>query len=126
MPTQIFVPERFKLYIPDLDNHVSIENRAGDVVIRATRDNFSGTRKMLFIRHLSAEGYIPDHYQWFTEPSMGGRSGVEWIAPACSDESEAGFPSLRKLCTRRNAIYGCFFVVWLVCFVWAAYTYRGL
>ena len=127
MRTHIATPERFQLYIPDLDNHVLIENSAGDVIISATRDNFSENRKMFFIRHLSAEGYIPDHYQWFTEPAKGGFSGVKWIAPASADESEADFQLLRNLCTRRNALYGCIFIIWLLCFVWAArHTYHGL
>jgi hypothetical protein len=59
MRTQIAVPERFELHIPDLDNHVRSENSASGVLISATRDNLSDQRKTFFIRPLAAEGYIP-------------------------------------------------------------------
>ena len=119
MRTEIVVPEKVELYIHDLDNHVLIENSAGGVVICATRDNFSDKRKTFFIRHLAAEGYIPDRYAWFSEPAGDGFFGVKWIARAASDGHPAGFRSLRKWCTRRNARYGGLFIVWLLCFVWA-------
>jgi hypothetical protein len=127
MRTEIAVPEKVEFYIRDLDNHVLIENSAGGVVISATRDNFSDKRKTFFIRHLAAEGYIPDRYEWFSEPAGDGFFGVKWIARAASDGNQAGFHSLRKWCTRRNAWYGCFFIAWLLCFVWAVrHTSHGL
>ena len=104
MRTEIAVPEKVEFYIRDLDNHVLIENSAGGVVISATRDNFSDKRKTFFIRHLAAEGYIPDRYEWFSEPAGDGFFGVKWIARAASDGNQAGFHSLRKWCTRRNEI----------------------
>jgi len=126
MRTHVAAPEQFTLYVPDLDNYILIEHSADGVVIRTTRDNFSEKRKVFFIRRLAAEGFIPDRYEWFSDPEVEGFSGLKWIAPASSHESEVGFPSLRNLCTRRNAIYGCFFVLWLMCFVWAAHTLPGL
>jgi hypothetical protein len=127
MRTKIAVPEKVELYIPDLDNHVLIENSAGGVVICATRDNFSDQRKTFFIRHLAAEGYIPDRYEWFSEPAGDGSFGVKWIARASSEGNQAGFHSFRKWHNRRNAWYGCLFIVWLLCFVWAArHTSHGL
>jgi hypothetical protein len=127
MPTQIAVPERFELYIPDLDNHVLIENSEDGVVISATRDNFSHKRKTFFIRHLATEGYIPDRYEWFPEPAEDGFFGVQWIARAASDNNQAGRHSLRKWWTRRNALYGGLFIVWFLCFVWAVrHTSHGL
>jgi hypothetical protein len=126
MPTEIAIPERFTVYIPDLDNCVLIENNPDGVVIRATRDNFSDTRKTFFIRHLATEGYIPDQYQWFSEPSEDGAGGLRWIA-SVSREEDDGVYSLRKLCARRNAIYGCALIIWLLCFVWAVrHTSHGL
>jgi hypothetical protein len=120
MQTQSTVPESYRLYIPDLDNHVLIETGAEGVVIRATRDNMSDRRKATFIRHLAAQGYIPERYRWFSEPAGDAYFGVKWMAGVSEDEKEGGFPSLRKFCTRRNALYGCLFIVWLVVFVWAA------
>jgi hypothetical protein len=63
MQMQIIVPKKFKSYVPDLDNHVQIENSAGGVVMSATRDNFSNNRKMFFIRQLSAKDHILDRYK---------------------------------------------------------------
>jgi hypothetical protein len=119
MPTQIAVPESFELYIPDLDNHVLIEKSEDGVVISATRDNLSEKRKTFFIHHLAAEGYIPDRYEWFPEPSEDGFFGVKWITRAASEDHQIGRHSLRKLWTRRNALYGCLFIMWLLCLVWA-------
>jgi hypothetical protein len=77
MQTQIAVPKRHNLYIADLDNHVRIENRADGVIISAIHDNFSNNRKMFFIRHLSAEGYIPDRHKCFHESPADGFSSVK-------------------------------------------------
>jgi hypothetical protein len=127
MRTQIAVPERFELYIPDLDNHLLIENSEDGVVISATRDNFSEKRKTFFIRHLAVEGYIPDRYEWFPEPAEDGFFGVKWIARAASDDNQARLYPLRKWWTRRNVLYGCLIIVWLLCLVWAArHTSHGL
>ena len=121
MRTQIAVRDRFELYIRDLDNHVLVENSADGVVIIATRDNLSDKRKALFVRHLAAEGYIPDRYEWFSEPAADGFFGVKWLARASADENEPWLRSIRKHCTRRNALYGCLFMVWLLFLVWAVH-----
>jgi hypothetical protein len=127
MHAQNELPHPSKHYIPDLDNHVLIENRAYGVVISATRDNFTDKRKAFFIRHLAAEGYIPDRYEWFSEPAEEGFFTVKWIAAASSDQNQTGFRSLGKWCTRRNGLYGCLVIVWLLCFVWTVqHTSHGL
>jgi hypothetical protein len=127
MRTQIAVPERFELYLPDLDNHLLIENSEGGVVISATRDNVSDKRKTFFIRYLAAEGYIPDRYEWFPEPSEDGFFGVKWIARAALDHNQAERHYLRKWWTHRNVRYGCISIVWMLCFVWALrHTSHGL
>ena len=120
MRAQIAYPKNCRLYIPDLDTHVLIENSADAVVITATRDNLSDRRKSFFIRHLAAEGFIPDRYEWFSEAAQDGFSGVKWIAPASSNDTQARFSWMRKIWPRRNVFYGCTFIVWLCCFVWAA------
>jgi len=119
MHAQIAVPKKFNLYIPDLDNHIRIENGADGVIISATRDNFSDNRKMFFIRHLSAEGFIPDRHKWFHESVADGFFGVKWIVRPASSRHQAGLHGLRKLWTRRNALYGSLFLVWLFLFVLA-------
>jgi hypothetical protein len=127
MDTQIAVPERFTIYVPDLDNHVRIENGAGGVVISATRDNFSDKRKTFFIRHLAAEGFIPDRYEWFSEPGENGFFGVKWIVGGISQGNEGGFQNIRTWRTRRNVVYGCLFIMWILCVVWTVrHTSHGL
>ena len=127
MSTQVAVPEKVELYLPDLDNHILIENSAGEVVIRATRNNLTAERKAFFIRHLAVEGYIPDRYEWFSEPVEDGFFGVKWIAGTLSNGEQSLSRSIRRWRTRRNARYGCLFILWLICFVWAArHTSHGL
>jgi hypothetical protein len=120
MHTETVVPTRSELYVPDLDNDVVIENSVAGVVIRTTHDNFSERRKRAFIRHLAAEGYISDRYEWFSEPSEEGFFGVKWVACGCTSSRGRISRFLRRHCTRRNAFYGSLFVFWLLCCIWAA------
>jgi hypothetical protein len=127
MRNQIAIPETAELYVPDLDNHILIENNASGVTIRATRDNLSDSRRTHFIRLLAAEGYIPDRYEWFCEASESALFGVTWIVEPTPDSRTAFIRSLRKHWTRRNALYGGLFAVWLLCFIWAVrHTHHGL
>lgn len=74
-----FLAKEFEFYIADLDNMLLV--RCGDdgtITIRCTRDNLSKRRKVSFIRELAAEGFIPDEYQWFSEPATGSLR-VQWI-----------------------------------------------
>jgi hypothetical protein len=119
MKTENAESEGLRLYIADLDNYLRVESSAEGVVIRATRDNLSDRRKTTFVRHLAAQGYIPERYRWFSEPAGEGYLGVKWMT-GVPEEEKARFPSLRELCTRRNALYGCLFIIWLLAFVWAA------
>lgn len=47
--------------------------------MRAARDNFSDRRKRLFIRHLAAEGFIPDRYERLAKVGGGTLPGVRWL-----------------------------------------------
>ena len=71
-------PRQFEFYVPDLDNMVLVEDGPEGVVIRAARNNFSERRKSFFIHELAAEGYIPDIYQWFSDPA-GNPYGLRWV-----------------------------------------------
>ena len=77
--TQTVCRDQVELYFADLDTHVLVENLEGRTVIRATRDNFTGKRKAMFIRELAAEGHIPDRYQWFFEPNSIECPSVKWV-----------------------------------------------
>jgi len=118
MHDQLAVPKSFELYVPDLDNHILVENTVNGVVIRASRDNFSDRRKSSFIRQLAAEGYIPDHHEWFCDPEQDGLSGVKWITQFAASKNLARLRFPGRLCTRRNAVYGSLFVGWLIVFIW--------
>ena len=79
MREQKVLAKEFEFYFPDLDNNVLVESHEDEsVTIRSTRNNFSEKRKMLFIRELAAEGFIPDSYQWFSD-SASGYHQVTWI-----------------------------------------------
>jgi hypothetical protein len=78
MRVQQETPRQFEFFVPDLDNLVLVENGPEGVVIRAARDNFSERRKSFFIHQLAAEGYIPDVYQWFSDPTDNPH-GLRWV-----------------------------------------------
>ncbi len=75
------IPKRAEFYFRRPDNLILVENGERGVVIRATHDNFSPLRKSLFIRELASEGFIPDHFQWFSENDGADSAGlgVHWI-----------------------------------------------
>jgi hypothetical protein len=76
MQTRIARPARFELRHRCPDNLILVENYFNEVVIRAARDNFSARRKLFFIRHLAAEGYIPARYQRLAEF---GQERLTWL-----------------------------------------------
>lgn len=53
----------FQFSFPGLGTKVVVEEREDKVLIRATRNTFSVRHKILFLRFLAAEGFIPDRYQ---------------------------------------------------------------
>lgn len=78
MATKVFQPQQTEFYTVFPDNLILVENEEDGVLIRAARGNFSERRKAFFIHELAAEGFIPDHYQFFTN-SDGGIFGVRWV-----------------------------------------------
>jgi hypothetical protein len=75
-----------EFYDARLDTHLRVEVDADEVLVRATRNTYSPGRRVCFLRELAAEGFIPDHYQWFnSEPSwssVGVRRQIDakWLA----------------------------------------------
>ena len=79
MRVQNRYPSQAEFRISRPQNFLVVQNWADQVVVRAARDNFSDRRKRLFVRHLAAEGFIPDRYELL---ALGGGSvmpGIEWI-----------------------------------------------
>jgi hypothetical protein len=99
MRTQIPVAETCELYIAALDNHFLIENNAGGVVVHASRDNVSERRKAALIRYFATEGYIPDRYEWFSEPQAEGFFGVRWVVDNSWSEND---PQIERRARRRE------------------------
>ena len=84
MQVQRALPARSILLHHNPDNLLLIENVAGNVIIHAVRDNFSPRRKAFFIRHLAAEGYIPDRFERLYHSGSDAFATVRWIIdPAC-------------------------------------------
>ncbi|HWD17754.1 MAG TPA: hypothetical protein VHB20_00625 [Verrucomicrobiae bacterium] len=69
---------RFEFYFANLDNHVLVERRDDEVVIRAARNNFSERRKSYFVRELAAEGHIPDSAAWPSPAPANGKPAIRW------------------------------------------------
>ncbi len=79
MREQKVLPKEFEFYFSDLDNLLLVESLEDEsVVIRFTKDNLTEKRKIHFIRQLSAEGFIPDQYQWYSGSTFGA-STVTWV-----------------------------------------------
>ena len=73
-------PRSYEFNFPHVDTRLQVEERGGEVTIRATRDTFSTQRKISFIRELAAEGFIPDDFMWLAiaDADAPGR-GVVWL-----------------------------------------------
>jgi hypothetical protein len=58
-------PRTFEFVHRRPDCVLRVESQQTGVRIRATRGGFSQREKQFFVRHLAAEGFIPDRYCWF-------------------------------------------------------------
>ncbi|MDB6068466.1 MAG: hypothetical protein JWR26_4674 [Pedosphaera sp.] len=72
-------PKQYEFSSQQPENYILVESCEDGVVIRAARKNFSNERKSMFIRELAAEGFIPDQFQWFSDPDTSGYMGITWI-----------------------------------------------
>ncbi len=78
MKTHLHEVRRFEFFFPRLDTQILVEELAGHVIIRATRNSFSESRQLAFIRELAAEGFIPDEYRWLPRTQWDAHPGVRW------------------------------------------------
>ena len=79
MKTELSLPKRAEFHCMQPENYILVQNHKDGVMIRATSDNFSEQRKAAFIRELAAEGFIPDHYQWFLDADASNYLAIKWI-----------------------------------------------
>jgi hypothetical protein len=79
MPTRIALPTRYELRHRSPNNLFLVEDYFNEVIIRATRDNFSPRQKLFFIRHLALEGYIPARYERLNELGETAQQRLTWV-----------------------------------------------
>ena len=109
----ITVPQRYVLRIPNLDDEVVVvENRPARVVITVRRDGLTEPAKAQLIRRLAAEGFIPDHYQWFSATAPEGVFNLTWTVA-----SSANAPA--RHITRRDVGLAVLGLVWLAAVLYA-------
>src|SRR5947207_4035733 len=98
MRTGVIFPGQQRFSSAHPENLLVIENRPGAVIIQTARDNFSPRQKVYFIRYLAAEGFIPEHYQWFADAEIPHQSGVEWIVECpVANPQESAHQALRQI-----------------------------
>jgi hypothetical protein len=97
------------------DYVVRVENHAPKVLIRVIRGCLSEREKDFFVRHLAAEGFIPDCYRWFSGDYNEASSGIEWCVEDCSVKN-----NLKTIVTQPRAsvvmirFLICASILWLV------------
>jgi hypothetical protein len=90
-----------------------VENHETKVRIRASSDAFSTRDKEFFVRHLAAEGFIPDRYRWFSGDCNEPSSGIDWhVEDCCVNDSGAGVPRRRANAFMVRLLV-CFSILWL-------------
>jgi len=77
--TNVVPPRCYEFYFPDVDTLVQVESSPEEVIIRASRNTFTEQRKRSFIHTLVAEGFIPEHYEWFSLAGSGLSRGARWL-----------------------------------------------
>jgi hypothetical protein len=70
------------------ENYLRVENKQNGVVIRMIQNNFTPARMSAFVRYLAAEGFIPEHYRWFSDPDSGSGLSVRWVHDSSWAERE--------------------------------------
>lgn len=108
----ITIPRSFSLYIADLDTQLRILNSADGVVIHASRDNVSESRKICLIRYLAAEGWIPGRYEWFSEAAQLS-PGLAWIVSGLPEQPKDASPWRQTWRSRRNLCFGLLALLWM-------------
>ncbi len=74
-------PRRYEFQFPRTDTLVLVEEFAGRVVVRTTRDSFSDQAKAYFLRELAAEGFIPDDSRWSDGRRVRWVVDTSWVQP---------------------------------------------
>ncbi len=106
--------QTFKFVHRRPDCVLKVENRETGVRICATHGGFSARDKQFFVRHLVAEGFIPERYRWFSGERGKPSSGLEW----CVEDRSVNDLGVVMLRSRANAfmirLIVCASILWLV------------
>lgn len=91
MKTNTLASPCYEFYFSQFDTLLRVENVDDRVIVRATQPTFSPRRQEYFIRELSAEAFIPDHFHWYSYGDPGVRWMVDrsWIKPDEAVAAEA-------------------------------------
>jgi hypothetical protein len=112
MKSETCFPRRAEFHQYNPENFILVENDKNGAVIRAAVDNFSGARKICFIKELAAEGFIPDHYQWFSDPDADGYLGIKWIVDDSWLKTDGERTRKTELLCRGMLLLAC--ILWVV------------
>jgi hypothetical protein len=119
MKAETSFPRRVKFHQKNPENFILVENDRNKARIRAAFDNFTEARKIYFIKELAAEGFIPDHYQWFSDPNADGYFGIPWIIDdSWLEVDRAGTQRTEMLCRRMLFLACLLWVVLMVLILW--------
>ena len=101
MNTPLCESHIYDFSFPALDTLIQVEETGDAVVIRASRDTFSESRRQRFVRELAAEGFIPDRYQWLNSSAPGTDGSVRWLVDAsCFQPGQAPTAHTRRVMLR--------------------------
>ncbi len=89
MNTCVRESQRYEFSFPSIDTVVEVETSAAGVIIHASRDTFSETRRASFLRMLAAEGFIRDEFYWRSPDSVRWIVDSSWFMPdaACAAQT---------------------------------------
>lgn len=97
----------FVTYRPE--NILEVETSAdGEVNIRMARDNLTAQRKAFLVRELAAEGFIPEHYAYWSDSEM---MGVRWSVSTDHVKEWPGFRQRAEM--RARCVIAIVFSVWV-------------
>ncbi|HTT55980.1 MAG TPA: hypothetical protein VLW52_01835 [Opitutaceae bacterium] len=112
MTARVLESQVFHFSFPAQDTLVQVEEIGEQVVIRASRDTFTESRRQGFIRELAAEGFISDRHQWPGVGTADGGRGVRWLVdPTCFLPGPAPAALTRRFMLR---LLGGASLLWLV------------
>jgi len=77
--SEAFTSQPIELYDNRLDTLARIETDGTRVVIRTTRDNITAGAKAAFVHYLANEGFIPEHYRWYSCHSAAAEPRIQWL-----------------------------------------------